>query len=151
MPRVARLLVVACLLAAAAGCGGKSEAEKEAESQAKSGEGTITCTGDALAGDSGLPAGFPALDGVTFVKAKDSGPTRVVDGYSDESLEGLYDEYKDRFAEEQYKVLFDEIEKDRGDSEVSYTSKDGKTTGIVALRASCDNGNVSIHITARPA
>jgi hypothetical protein len=151
MPRVARLLVVACLLAAAAGCGGKSEAEKEAESQAKSGEGTITCTGDALAGDSGLPAGFPVLDGVTFVKAKDSGPTRVVDGYSDESLEGLYNEYKDRFAEEQYKVLFDEIEKDRGDSEVSYTSKDGKTTGIVALRASCDNGNVSIHITARPA
>jgi hypothetical protein len=145
------LLVVACLLAAAAGCGGKSEAEKEAESQAKSGEGTITCTGDALAGDSGLPAGFPVLDGVTFVKAKDSGPTRVVDGYSDESLEGLYNEYKDRFAEEQYKVLFDEIEKDRGDSEVSYTSKDGQTTGIVALRASCDNGNVSIHITARPA
>ena len=30
-------------------------------------------------------------------------------------------------------------------------SKDGKTEGQVALRASCDNGNVSVHITARPA
>lgn len=151
MLRVSRLLVVACLLVVAAGCGGKSDAEKKAESRAKSGEGTITCTGNALSGDSGLPAGFPVLDGVTFVDAKSSGPTRVVDGYSRESLEGLYNEYKDRFAEGQYKVLFDEIEKDRGDSEVSYTSEDGKTTGIVALRAACDNGNVSIHITARPA
>ena len=151
MLRAARLVVVACLLVAAAGCGGKSDAEKNAEAQAKSGEGTVTCSGDALSGDSGLPAGFPVLDGVTFVKAADSGPTRVVDGYSDESLEGLHNEYKDRFAEEQYTVLFDEIEKDRGDSEVSYRSRDGKTTGIVALRASCDNGNVSIHITARPA
>ena len=149
MPKIGRLLVLGCLLVAAAGCGGKSDEEKQAEAQ--SGEGTITCTGDALSGSSGLPAGFPVLDGVTFVTAQDKGPTRVVDGYSDESLEGLYTEYKDRFAEAQYKVLFDEIEQDRGDSEVSYRSKDGKTEGIVALRASCDNGNVSIHITARPA
>jgi hypothetical protein len=149
MPKIGRLLVLGCLLVVAAGCGGKSDEEKQAEAQ--SGEGTITCTGDALSGSSGLPAGFPVLDGVTFVTAEDKGPTRVVDGYSDESLEGLYTEYKDRFAEAQYKVLFDEIERDRGDSEVSYRSKDGKTEGIVALRASCDNGNVSIHITARPA
>jgi hypothetical protein len=67
------------------------------------------------------------------------------------SIEGLYNEYKERFAEEQYTVLFSELEKDRGDSEVSYKSKDGTTTGIVALRASCDNGNVSVHVTARPA
>jgi hypothetical protein len=151
MVKIARILMLVCVVVAAAGCGGKSEAEKEAESQAKSGEGTITCSGDALSGPSGLPAGFPVLDGVTFVKAEDSGPTHVVDGYSDESIEGLYNEYKDRFAEAQYDVLFDELEKDHGDSEVSYKSKDGKTTGIVAMRASCDNGNVSIHITARPA
>lgn len=143
------VVLVVVLSALVAGCG-KSEAEKQAEA-VKSGEGTVTCSGDALSGTTGLPTGFPQLDGVTFVAAKDSGPTRVVDGYSDESIEGLYNEYKDRFSEEQFKVLFSEIEKDRGDSEVSYTSKDGKTTGIVALRASCDNGNVSIHVTARPA
>ena len=57
----------------------------------------------------------------------------MVDGYSDESIEGLYNEYKERFAEEQYQVLFSELEEDRGDSEVSYKSKDGSTTGIVAL------------------
>jgi hypothetical protein len=145
--RIIALVVV--LTASVAGCG-KSEAEKEAEA-GKSGEGTVTCTGDALSDATGLPAGFPQLDGVTYVKAEDSGPTRVVDGYSDESIEGLYNEYKDRFAEAQYKVLFSELEEDRGDSEVSYKSKDGTTTGIVALRASCDNGNVSVHITARPA
>ena len=92
--------LVAILAVAVAGCG-KSEAEKEAES-GKSGEGTVTCSGNALSGETGLPAGFPELDGVTFVKARDSGPTRVVDGYSDESIEGLYNEYKERFAEAQY-------------------------------------------------
>ena len=150
MIRVGQFLTLVCLLVVVAGCGGKSDEEKQAEA-ARSGTGTITCSGDALSGDSGLPAGFPVLDGVTFVDAEDKGPTRVVDGYSDESIEGLYNEYRDRFSEAEYKVLFSELEEDRGDSEVSYRSKDGKTEGIVALRAACDNGNVSIHITARPA
>lgn len=148
MVKICRLLVLAVLVLAAAGCG-KSEAEKEAESG--SGEGTITCTGEALSGDTGLPTGFPNLDGITYVDSEDRGPTHVVEAYSDESIEGLYNEYKERFAEAEYKVLFDELEEDRGDSEVSYESKDGTTTGIVAMRASCDNGNVSVHITARPA
>jgi hypothetical protein len=148
MLKFGRYFALVAILAVA-GCG-KSEDEKEAES-GKSGEGTVTCSGNALSGETGLPVGFPELDGVTFVAATDSGPTRVVNGYSDESIEGLYNEYKDRFAEEQYQVLFSELEQDRGDSEVSYKSKDGTTTGIVALRASCDNGNVSVHVTARPA
>src|SRR3954468_3583042 len=101
MRRIGRLLVIAVLMLAVAGCG-KSEAEKEAESG--SGEGTITCTGDALSGESGLPAGFPDLEGVTYVEAEDRGPTHVVEGYSDESIEGLYNEYKERFAEAEYKV-----------------------------------------------
>ena len=131
-----------------AGCG-KSEAEKEAES-GKSGEGTVTCSGNALWGD-GSAGRLSRARRRHVREGGDSGPTRVVDGYSDESIEGLYNEYKDRFAEEQYQVLFSELEEDRGDSEVSYKSKDGSTTGIVALRASCDNGNVSVHVTARPA
>ncbi len=48
-------------------------------------------------------------------------------------------------------MLFSEIETDRGDAEISYKSPDGKTSGQVALRASCDNGHTSVHVTARPA
>ena len=140
------MVLVAVAAASLAGCGG--DEESEAEKEAESGRGTVTCSGDALAGSAGLPAGFPELEGVTFVSAEDKGPTHVVDGYSDESLEGLYNEYKERLQEEEYEILFDELEED--DSEISYKSKDGATEGQIALRAACDNGNVSVHITARP-
>lgn len=156
MRRVSQVLVVGLLLALLAGCG-KSDAEKKAEAQSSStstsssGQGTVTCSGSATSADPGLPAGFPELDGLTYVTVQDKGPTHVVDGYSGESIEGLYTEFKDRLKEAEYKVLFAELEKARGDSEVSYRSKDGKTEGIVALRAACDNGHVSFHITARPA
>ena len=147
MRRLGAMVLVAATAAALAGCGG--DEESEAEKEAEAGRGTITCSGDELAGSAGLPAAFPELEGVTFVKAEDKGPTHVVDGYSDESLEGLYNEYKERLKEEQYKILFDELEDD--DSEISYQSMDGSTEGQIALRATCDNGNVSVHITARPA
>jgi hypothetical protein len=146
-------LVVSLMLLTlpAAACGGKSEAEKKAEAAAKSGEGTVTCEGTAMSGDAGLPANFPVLPEMTLVNAEDKGPTRVVDGFATDELEGVYRELKDRLQEEQFTILFDEIEKDHGDSEISYKSPDGKTEGQVALRAACDNGNTSIHITARPA
>jgi hypothetical protein len=147
MRKLAGLLLAVAIVPVSAGCGGdESSSERAAEG---SGRGTITCEGDAVAGSAGLPAAFPELEGVTFVKQQDNGPTHVVDGYSDESLEGLYNEYKDRFEEEQYTILFDELEEH--DSEISYRTMDGKTEGIVALRDGCDNGNISIHITARPA
>jgi hypothetical protein len=149
MRRVGQVLLLGVLLALLAGCG-KGAAEKKAESKA-SGEGTVTCMGDATSKSPGLPAGFPELDGLTYTNVADKGPTHVVDGWSDESIAGLYTEFKDRLKEAQYKVLFAELEQKRGDSEVSYRSKNGKTEGIIALRASCDNGNVSFHITARPA
>jgi len=141
-----RIVLMAAAAASLAGCGG--DEESEAEKEAESGRGTITCSGDALEGSEGLPTGFPQLLGVTFVKAEDKGPTHVVDGYSDESLGGLYNEYKERLQEEEYEILFDELEED--DSEISYKSKDGATEGQIALRATCDNGNVSVHVTARP-
>lgn len=150
MKRTLIALLLGIVVLASAGCG-KSDKEKEAEAAAKSGQGTITCEGSAFSGKTGLPSGFPQLDGVTFVDAKTTGPTIIVDGYSDESLEGMYHEYKDRFAEAGYTVEFDELEKDRGDSEVAYKAKNG-TEGIVALRGgdACDNGHVSVHITNRP-
>lgn len=149
-------VLVASALLAVAGCGGKSEAEKEKEAAAAaagSGRGTITCEGSAMSKPTGLPAGFPQPDAVTYVSATKSGPTVIVDGYSTESLEGMYVEYKDRINEAGYKVEFSELEKDRGDSEVAYkTSGANSTEGIVALRGgeSCANGNVSVHITNRP-
>ncbi len=149
-------VLAATALLAVAGCGGKSEAEKEQEAAAAaagSGRGTITCEGSATSKPTGLPAGFPQPDAVTYVSATKSGPTVIVDGYSTESLEGMYVEYKDRINEAGYKVEFSEIEKDRGDSEVAYkTSGANSTEGIVALRGgeSCANGNVSVHITNRP-
>ena len=146
MRRFGRMVLMAAAAASLAGCGG--DEESEAEREAESGRGTITCSGDPLDGAAGLPAGFPELGGVTFVSAEDNGPTHVVDGFSDESLEGLYNEYKERLQEEEYEILFDELEED--DSEISYKSKDGATEGQIALRATCDNDNVSVHITARP-
>lgn len=144
-------------LLAVAGCGGKSEAEKEreaAKAAVGSGRGTITCEGAATQAASGLPKGFPQPDAVTYVKATKRGPTAIVDGYSTESIEGMYVEYKDRIHEAGYTVEFSEIEKDRGDAEVAYkTAGANATEGIVALRGgtSCANGNVSVHITNRPA
>jgi len=135
-----------------AACGGKSAAEKSKEAAASSGSGrgTITCDGSATKEATGLPSGFPQPDAVTYVSVKKTGPTVVVDGYSTESLEGMYNEYKDRVNEAGYKVVFSEIEKDRGDSEVAYKAK--TTEGIIALRGgkACANGHVSVHITNRP-
>lgn len=149
------VLVVTALLAVA-GCGGKSAAEKQKEAAAAaagSGRGTITCEGSATSKPTGLPSGFPQPEAVTYVDVTKRGPTVIVDGYSTESLEGMYVEYKDRVNEAGYKVEFSEIEKDRGDAEVAYKTP-GKTgtEGIVALRGgkSCANGNVSVHITNRP-
>jgi hypothetical protein len=145
-------VLAAAALFAVAGCG-KSEAEKKAESEGRSGRGTITCEGSATTAKTGLPAGFPQPDAVTYVKAGTTGPTVIVDGYSTEDLEGMYVEYKDRLQEAGYSIEFSELEKDRGDSEVAYkTGGANSTEGIVALRGgdACDNGNVSVHITNRP-
>ncbi len=137
-----------CLLGfVLAGCGGKSEAQKVREAAAKSGRGTVTCSGTATTGAIGLPAGFPEIEAVTVVESVQKGPTRVVDGYADRSLEELYDDYMASFESGGHSVLFDEIE--ANDAEVSYRLKDELTEGIVALR-SCDYGRTSVHITNRP-
>jgi hypothetical protein len=136
------------LAVALAACGGKSEAEKEREAEAKSGRGTVTCEGKAMSGETGLPADFPNLDGITFVKASESGPSHVVDGYVDKSVKEMHDSFKSSFEDAGYTVLFDELEED--DSEVSYRTKDRSTEGQVALRA-CDEDKTSVHITNRPA
>jgi hypothetical protein len=135
------LLAIACTTLLVA-CGDK-KAETTTAAEAESGSGTITCEGPAMSGDAGLPAQFPVLPELTLVTAEDKGPTHVVDGYAEDGIDGVYNE--------QYTILFNEIEKERGDAEISYQTPDKKTSGQIALRASCDNGNTSVHITARPA
>jgi ABC-type glycerol-3-phosphate transport system substrate-binding protein len=124
------LVLAAALALAAAGCGagGAKNGEKGAE---------ITCAGSALTGDTGLPPKFPMWDEVTL----------IVNGWFDGDLKSAHQEYKDRFEAAGYLVLFDELE-DK-DSEVSYKDAQGKTSGQVALKAECDNGHISVHITNR--
>jgi hypothetical protein len=133
------LVLLLALAVIAAGCGG---GKKESEAGA-------VCDGSALSGSTGLPADFPTWDEVTLVKTSKEGPSTIVDGFFDGDLKSAHDEYKDRFESAGYAVLFDELE-DK-DSEVSYKTKDGDTSGQVALRADCDNGHIWVHITNRPA
>jgi hypothetical protein len=137
---VALLLAAGFLLTA---CGGDDEENDEEAASA------ITCEGDALDGDTGLPAKFPTPTELTYVKTEQRGPTRVVNAYFEGSLEMAYEDYRNGFESAGMKILFDEIEDD--DSEVSYEDPDSQTTGIVALRAECDDDNrISVRITNRP-
>ena len=130
----------------AVACGGESESEKERE--AESGRGTVTCSGDAMTGETRLPADFPQIEGITFVKSQKTGPTQVVDGYADRDLGEVYDEFNSELESAGYTILFHEQEKD--DAEVSYRSADKSTEGQVALRECEGDEKTSVHITARP-
>jgi hypothetical protein len=131
-----------------AGCGGDDgESEAEREQEAASGRGTVTCEGSATSEATGLPDGFPEVEGITWVTSELKGPTRVLDGYADRGLEELYEDYRTGFEDAGWDVTFDEIEED--DAEVAYKEAGGASDGIVALR-SCDEDRTSVHITNRP-
>jgi hypothetical protein len=147
---VRRTVVGLLLLALVAGvglaaCGGDESNEEKAKEEAASGE--ITCEGSALTGDTGLSSTFPKPDGVTYVKSEQNGPTRVVNAYYEGDIEGGYEAYKDAFESAGYDIPFDEKEED--DAEVSYEDSGSKTTGLVALKAECDNDRISVRITSR--
>jgi hypothetical protein len=142
-----KLMLLIVLGAALSGCGGDGESEAEKEAEEASGRGTVTCEGSATPDDLGLPAGFPELEGVTWVESAQNGPTRVVDGYAEKGLEDLYEGYKSGLEEAGFSILFDEIEED--DAEVSYEEQGEASDGIIALR-SCDEDTTSIHVTNRP-
>ncbi|MFN2471834.1 MAG: hypothetical protein ABR583_12790 [Gaiellaceae bacterium] len=132
---------------AVAACGGDDEGDNEGN-KAESAE--IACEGPALSRDTGLPGSFPTPDGATYVKTEQNGPTRVVNGYYEGDLQAAYEDYKGAFESAGYELLFDELEED--DSEVSYRDDEGKTEGLVALKAECrEEDTISIRITSRPA
>jgi hypothetical protein len=142
-----RLLALAALLGALtlglAACGGGGD---EGDEESAGERPSTSCEGSSITA-SGLPASFPKLSGVTYTEESEAGPSNVVDGYYEGSLEDAYNGYKDAFDEAGYSILFDEIEDE--DSEVSYEG-DGRT-GQVALRENCEEEDrISVHITNRP-
>jgi hypothetical protein len=140
---LAPAVVLGALTLGLAACGGGGD---EGDEESALERPTIACEGSSITA-SGLPASFPLLSGVTYTAASEAGPSHVVDGYYEGSLEDAYNGYKDAFDEAGYSILFDEIED--ADSEVSYEG-DGRT-GQVALRENCEeDGRISVHITNRP-
>jgi hypothetical protein len=142
---ISRLLVFGLFTLVLGACGGGGKPETGGTVAA----GVLICTGAPLAPDPQLPAAFPKPDGLTYVEANKQGPTSVIGGYYEGGLEDAYKAYRDGFEQAGYTVLFEEKEKE--DAEVSYKDAAEVTSGQVALRAKCDNGNVSVRITNRPA
>jgi hypothetical protein len=113
--------------------------------------GTTKCEGSALsASEIKLPSDFPIPGEAVLTTSSAAGPSQIVEGYYEADLESAYNEWKDALQGAKYSVLFAESE-DK-DSEISYKSADGATTGQIALRAECEeSGRTFVHITNRPA
>jgi len=146
MRHVAGFAVLAALVLAFAGCGGGGD-EEGGESELNQ-QAIAACNGSALTDTPRLPASFPQVENVTYTKQTTQGPTEVVEGYFEGSLEDAYEEYKKELEAADFKILFDEIEDH--DSEVSWEGE-GRS-GQVALREECDSDDkLYVHITNRPA
>ena len=137
----------ALVLAVATGCGGgggESGGEKGELNQ----QAVAACNGSAMSETPDLPASFPMVENVTYTKQSKQGPTTVVEGFFEGSLEDAYDEYKKELEAAGFKILFDELEEH--DSEVSWEGE-GRS-GQVALREDCGSDDkIYVHITNRPA
>lgn len=124
-------------------CGGGGE-ENE-------GAGTENCDGPPLSSEEiKLPADFPIPGEAKLTTSSEAGPSQVVEGYWEGDLQSAYDGWKDALDGASYAILFDEIED--VDSEISYESPDQSSTGQIALRSECQQGDRTfVHITNRPA
>ncbi len=110
----------------------------------------VKCGGAPLSGATGLPDRFPRPDGSTYVETERRGPTRVVTGYFDGGLDDAYEAYRGALRDAGFTILFDELEDT--DSEVTYEDPRTRSTGLVALKAHCEEeGRISVRITNRPA
>jgi hypothetical protein len=140
-------VLVGLVLAVATGCGGGGGESENEESELNE-QAVAACKGSALSETPDLPASFPMVENVTYTKQTTQGPTQVVEGYFEGSLEDAYDEYKKELQAAGFKILFDEIEEH--DSEVSWEGE-GRS-GQVALRQECGSDDkLYVHITNRPA
>ena len=147
MRQAAWFAVLGLVVLAFAGCGGGGEKSSEEGGELNE-QAQAACTGAALSATPKLPPSFPQVENVTYTQQRTQGPTNVVEGYWEGSLEDAHDEYKKELEAAGYKILFDELEDH--DSEVSWQGE-GRS-GQVALREECgDNDKIYVHITNRPA
>ena len=88
------------------------------------------------------------VENVTYTTQSTQGPTEVVEGYFEGSVEHAHDEYLKELKAAGFQILFEELEAD--DSEVSW--KGEGRSGQVALREDCGSDDkIYVHITNRPA
>jgi hypothetical protein len=144
------LMIVAAmtlgLAVSACGGGGESDEEKAAE-EARSEAFAPICEMQAMSGDTGLPAGFPVPGEVTWVKSEKAGPSTIVEGWAEDDMSDLYDEWHSQFESSDYKITFDE--KEEHDAEISFEG--GGQSGQVKLADECgDSGKVYARVTSRP-
>jgi hypothetical protein len=140
-------VLAAVVLAVATGCGGGGGESGDEESELNQ-QAVAACNGSALSETPDLPASFPMVENVTYTKQSTQGPTTVLEGFFEGSLEDAYDEYKKELEAAGFKILFEEIEDH--DSEVSWEGE--RRSGQVALREECGSDDkIYVHITNRPA
>lgn len=138
------LLALFCLFLAACGGGGSKESSQLSESA------QAACTGSALTTAPELPKGWPDMAEVTYTQQSDQGPTKIVEGWFDGDIKAAHDDFKRELQAAGFTILFDELEADRGDSEVSW--KGQGRSGQVALREECGSKDkIYVHVTNRPA
>jgi hypothetical protein len=146
---VRRLMLILCLLLplAMAACGG-GDSESEEEEEGERGEAFASiCEMSAMSGDTGLPADFPSIDQITFVKSEEAGPSRIVEGWGEGELEDLYDDLHGAFEDSDYEITFDEREDH--DAEISFEG--GGVSGQVKFADECGEGDrVYVRVTSRP-
>jgi hypothetical protein len=142
------LLLIMMLGLALAACGGDDDSESEAEREAERGAAFAPiCEMTAMSGETGLPAGFPTPDSVTWVKSEEAGPSQVVEGFAEGELEDVYDDWHQQFEDSDYDITFDEQEEH--DAEISFDG--GGRSGQVKLADECAEGKVYARVTSRPA
>jgi hypothetical protein len=120
------------------------ESEKEEEKEGLRGETPCLSTPSPIA-DAKFPTPFPEIDDVTWTATNEAGPSRIVQGYTGDALEDLFNEMKEKFGKDGYTV--DKDERDPHDAEVNFSSD--KNTGQVRLAEECQ-GRTSVTITIRP-
>jgi hypothetical protein len=131
------------LLLAACGGGGDNDSGGELNKEAEA-----ACNGSALSEAPELPAGWPDVGEVTYTQQSVQGPTNVVEGYFEGSVQAGHDDFKRELESAGFTILFDEVEED--DSEVSW--KGEGRSGQVALRNECgDDDKIYVKVTNRPA
>ena len=146
MRKILLLLAFAAVAGLAlAACGGEGE---EGEEEGERGEAfAAICELSPLEGDTGLPAGFPTIGDITFVKTEKAGPSTVVEGYADGDLEDVYEELHSKFESSDYEITFDEQEEH--DAEISFEG--GGQSGQVKFADECgQEGRLYVRITSRP-